>query len=191
MKIKEIAQKARSYRRFDNSKEIDKSTLLDMIDTTRFAPSARNGQTLKFMPINNNEMCTQVFNTLKWAGYLTSWDGPEPTERPSAYIIIIHDSTLGTCNLIDVGLCSELINLSAIEKGLGCCLIGAYNKHDLEKIIGIDNTTLESLLVVAIGLPIENVIIEPLKNGDIRYWRDEQMGHHVPKRSLKEITLNV
>jgi len=32
------------------------------------------------------------------------------------------------------------------------------------------------------------VVIDPVgSDGDIKYWRDEQQVHHVPKRSLDEI----
>jgi hypothetical protein len=44
------------------------------------------------------------------------------------------------------------------------------------------------MLVIALGEPAEEIIIEPMaENGDVRYWRDEQGRHHVPKRSLEEI----
>jgi hypothetical protein len=43
--------------------------------------------------------------------------------------------------------------------------------------------------VIALGIPAETVVIDPMLNGDIKYWRDEQSIHHVPKRSLDEIII--
>lgn len=189
MSIKEIAKKSRSYRRFDNTQKISQETLIDIIDTTRYAPSARNGQTLKYIPVVDNSKCAEIYSTLKWAGYLTDWDGPIQAERPTAYIIIVHDKALGAYNAIDTGLCAELINLAANEKGLGCCLIGAYNKQELEHIIGISSESYDSVLVVALGRPVENIIIEPMKDNNIRYWRDENKTHHVPKREINSIII--
>ena len=46
--------------------------------------------------------------------------------------------------------------------------------------------------VIAIGHPKEQIVLEEIgTDGDVRYWRDEQGVHHVPKRSLAEIILTI
>jgi hypothetical protein len=46
----------------------------------------------------------------------------------------------------------------------------------------------EILLVLALGKPKEKVVLETLgPDGDIRYWRDKDEVHHVPKRKLDDI----
>jgi len=43
------------------------------------------------------------------------------------------------------------------------------------------------LLVIALGKPRETVVLEESRGGDIKYWRDADAVHHVPKRSLTEM----
>jgi hypothetical protein len=35
------------------------------------------------------------------------------------------------------------------------------------------------------------VIIDDIKDGDVKYWRDELKNHHVPKRPLDELILKL
>jgi hypothetical protein len=51
---------------------------------------------------------------------------------------------------------------------------------------------LEILLVVALGTPAETVILHDGTCPDERpYWRDEAGVHHVPKRELAEVLLEL
>jgi hypothetical protein len=44
-------------------------------------------------------------------------------------------------------------------------------------------------LVIALGKPVERVVVEEVKDGNIRYWRDLEQTHHVPKRAMDEILI--
>lgn len=81
--------------------------------------------------------------------------------------------------------------MGATEKGLGGCIVGAIDRKRLRSALNIPHRY-DILLVIAIGKPKERVQIEIVGNdGDIRYWRDDEGTHHVPKRSLDEIILNL
>ena len=76
--------------------------------------------------------------------------------------------------------------LGALEKGIFGCRIGSFSKN-LAPDMGIGDDH-KILLVLALGYPAEKVVIEEVKsNGDVRYWRDNQGVHHVPKRTLADI----
>ena len=186
--INDLVQKNRSYRRFDGKAVVSMELMEHLIGLARLCPSSRNQQALKFMTINMPDQCSRLFPCLAWAGYLKDWDGPAVEEQPTAYIIILGDTRLGNKFDIDLGICAQTILLGAVENNLGGCMIGSIKRDRLKSIFSIPDE-MEILLVLAIGKPVEKVVIEQLKEGEIRYWRDQDQIHHVPKRSLDEILI--
>ena len=190
MKIKELVLKNRSYRRFRQEVSIDADTLRQLVELARISGSAANLQPLKYMLSCDAEKNAAIFPSLKWAGYLRDWDGPVEGERPSAYIIILGDKNIGKSFGCDHGSAAQSILLGATERGYGGCMIGSIQRTELGKVLNIPDQ-FEILLVIALGEPGETVEIESLGNeGDIKYWRDDEGTHHVPKRSLDEIILS-
>ena len=187
--LKDLVLKNRSYRRFDETFPIDTGTLHDLIDLTRMTPSGANLQPLKYILSCETGDNSLVFPHLAWAGYLMEWDGPAIGERPSAYIIILHDTDISNDPGCDHGIAAQTILLGAAEKGIGGCMIGSIKRKNLRRDLKID-TRYEILLVIALGKPAEKVLIEEVRDGDIWYWRDENGSHHVPKRRLEEIILS-
>jgi hypothetical protein len=50
----------------------------------------------------------------------------------------------------------------------------------------------EILLVLALGKPKEKVVVEKLEpDGCLEYWRDSEGVHHVPKRALDDIIVQL
>ena len=187
--IKELAYRNRSYRRFYEEQLVEKETLVDLVDLARVAASGKNLQSLKYFVVNDKFTNHKVFTTLAWAGYLKEWDGPVAGERPSAYIVILEDTSIGTGMVHDQGLAAQNILLGAVEKGLGGCIIASVKRPQLAAILNLPSH-LTITLVIALGKPKEEVVIDPIKDNDIKYWRDEDHVHHVPKRSLEEIIIN-
>jgi len=184
--ISELIRKNRSFRRFHEDVSIAESDLLEMVDNARLTPSGRNAQTLRYLLSNTPEMNARIFPTLAWAGYLTGWGGPREGERPSAYIVILNDDTISTTYFCDHGITSLAILLTAVEKGYGGCIIASVNRDTLREALSIPEQY-SIVQIIALGKPAETVVVEPMVNGDCKYWRDEQSVHHVPKRSLDSI----
>lgn len=190
MSFTDLVRKTRSYRRFDESYKIDSKLLEDLVNLARLSASAANKQPLKYIVCNNSGCCARIFPSLAWAGYLKEWEGPRPGERPSAYIIILGDKTIAEYFNVDPGIAAQSIMLGASEKGLGGCMIGSIKRKDLQNDLKIPDIY-EILLVLALGKPAENVFLEDMKDGDVKYWRDDNDNHHVPKRSLDELILKL
>jgi hypothetical protein len=70
-------------------------------------------------------------------------------------------------------------------------MIGAFNEKKLRAALAIPDH-LDLLLVIALGKPKEQVVIEEVgPDNDICYWRDRSRVHHVPKRKLEDIIIPV
>lgn len=188
--IRELVQKNRSRRRFYEEKEIRIETLRELVDLARLSASAVNLQPLKYLLSCDPRKNGCIFPHLSWAAYLKDWPGPQPGERPSAYIIILGDTDIRKTFGCDHGIAAQSILLGATEKGLGGCMIGSINKHGLRAALSIPSRY-DILLVLALGTPKESVVIEAVDHtGSIKYWRDRHDVHHVPKRSLDDIILD-
>ncbi|NLV74325.1 MAG: nitroreductase family protein [Chloroflexi bacterium] len=184
-----LVQHSRSYRRFDGSAAIDTETLTGLISLARLSPSAANRQPLKYVLSNTPERNHSVFETLSWAGYLK--DGtPSAEERPTAYIIILLDHEISVSAGCDHGIAAQTILLGANELGLGGCMFGAVRRDALRSALNIPERY-EILLVIALGRPVETVQIEEAVDGAIKYYRTADRIHHVPKRPLSEVILDI
>ena len=188
--IEELIRRNRSYRRFQENRSVDKETLQELVNLARLSPSAANLQPLKYIISNTPERNSLVFPCLAWAAYLKDWPGPQEGERPSAYIIILGDTEITKNVGCDHGIAAQSILLGATERGLNGCIIGSVQKEKLRGLLNVPERY-EILLVIALGVRKETVVIEEMKAGDVKYWRDAKGVHHVPKRPLTEIILKL
>ncbi len=184
--LKELILKNRSYRRFYQEHEVTESELRDLIELARLSPSARNAQPLKYFLSFSQETNSKIFPHLSWAGYLTGWPGPVEGERPSAYIIVLLDTTIADDCFCDDGIVTQSILLGATEIGLGGCIIASVNREKVKETFGLSEKY-RILHVIALGKPREVVQIEEMTSDDFKYWRDKAEVHHVPKRSVDDM----
>ena len=185
--LAQLVKENRSCRRFYENHSVALQTLQDLVDLARLSASGANLQPLKYILACRREINAEIFSCLAWAAYLKDWPGPDPGERPAAYIVIVGDSAISKDFGCDHGIAAQSILLGAREKGLAGCILGSINRKDLREILNLE-AHLQILLVLAIGKPKEKVMIESVgPDGSIRYWRDAERVHHVPKRALNDI----
>lgn len=190
MSFRELVLKTRSFRRFHQEEPISLDTLRELIDLARQTASGSNIQPLKYILVADPETNSRVFPLTRWAGYLEDWDGPAEGERPSAYVVILGDTELRRKAGADLGIAAQTIMLGATERGLGGCMIGSIDRPKLRAELNISEKY-EILLILALGRPAETVVMKPVGDeGNIRYYRDADGVHHVPKRSLKEVIVD-
>ncbi len=189
--LADLTRMNRSCRRFWQEVSVEPQTLRELVDLARLSPSAGNMQPLRYILSCDRAKNALVFPNLVWARYLKDWPGPAEGERPAAYIIILEDKQVDHPLHCDHGIAAQSILLGATEKGLGGCIIGSINKPNLRQALRIPDRY-EILLVLALGKPKEKVVIQALDpGGSVEYWRDGEGVHHVPKRSLDDIVLQL
>ena len=188
MKVIDLVTKSRSYRRFDQSVQIPEKEMKEWIEAARRAPSGANLQPLRYHLTTDKAEADTLFPLLKWAGYLTDWDGPVEGERPTAYVTVLRDTAVkDVTSKTDAGIAMQTIMLSAVEKGYGGCIFASINRNEWARVIGVDDRY-EIMFVMALGSPVEEVKLEDAANkDDIKYYRDETHVHHVPKRTASDL----
>ncbi|UCF98494.1 MAG: nitroreductase family protein [Spirochaetaceae bacterium] len=189
MEFREIVKKNRSYRRFDQSHGLSRELLLELVDLARTAPSAGNLQVFRYALSSSAEINSRIFETLGWAASLPDWPGPEEGERPTGYVVIVAEKDTWDWARVDLGIVAQTILLGAAARGLGGCMLGNVRKEKLRKILELGEG-MQIQLVIALGKPVERVVLEEVDEGEsITYYRTEDRVHHVPKRKLADLVL--
>jgi len=198
MNFKELVVKNRSYRGFDEEHRFTKEDLAELVDYARLAPSAKNTQAMKYFLAWEKELVDDLQPHTQWIG---AWgepgvpnDPPIPFEgtRPTGFIVMVQDCEINDKLARfqkDIGIFAYAITLAAAERGLGCCMIGAFNAAEVKKVLKLDEKYTPQLLI-AIGKPAEEIVLTEAVDGDVGYYRDENNVHYVPKRKLEELILN-
>jgi len=190
--FRNIVKNNRSYRKFQEGADVKMGTLEDLVDLARQSASGMNLQALKYILVTGKEKREQIYPNIKWAAYLKDRGGPKIGERPSSFIMVFKDESMKNSPVaqIDLGIACQTILLGATEKGLGGCMIGAFNYEAIKSAFQIEDQY-KLQLIIAIGKPNQNIIIDEIENdGDIKYWEDKDGNHHVPKRKLEDIIIS-
>ena len=191
MNFQQLMTEARTCRRFE-ARELESGTLRWLLDCARVMPSAANAQVLRYLTVQAPQKRAEVFAALGWAGYLKTWH-PDENEQPTGYIILLapasDDGKIPTDSCIDLGIAGLTIQLAAWTKGVGACMFRTFNPKKIAMAIDIPQGY-QIVLVMAFGYPAEVRRIVPVAaDGSIRYYRDDNNVHFVPKRGLNDVLL--
>lgn len=190
--FKDLVKANRSYRGYDESYFISREDLIDIVDCGRLTPSSVNAQPFRYYIANEKEEVAKIQSMTKWARALPELTLPHPGMCPTAFIIIYQDLNLGDSiprYQKDVGIVAQTMLLAAAEKGLGGCMIGNYSATEVKENIDLPEN-LVPVLIIAIGKPKEEIILTEATEGEsVKYYRDENDTHYVPKRKLDDVIL--
>ncbi len=190
--LKDLVLKNRSYRGFDESRKISREELIELVEYARLCPSSVNKQPFKYRLVHEDLEVEALRKIVKWARGLPELTLPHEGMHPTAFIVVCLDKAIGeTAERYqkDVGIVAQTILLAAVEKELGGCMIGNYSQVAVKETLNLSEDT-PALLVIAIGKPMEDIVLTEASVGEsVAYYRDENDIHYVPKRKLTDIII--
>ncbi len=176
----------RSIRKF-KPEPVDSAVLAKLVDAARLCPSAANKQPLVYIVVNEPWLAKKIYETEKFAAYLGEAGQPKPGDEPTAHILIAQDKELAIAETVrDVGAAVQTILLGACAYGLGATWLRSFDRPKAAEILGLPEQYEPDSLIV-LGIPAEAPKVVPMKEGDVKYWRDETGQHFVPKRAFEEV----
>ena len=184
--VYDLICRRRTIRRFKQD-PIPQKLFQKLINAARLAPTGANRQPCEYILVVDSDIVEKVFGCLKWAAYIAPEGDPPEGERPTAYLVILIDtSRKKQGGEVDAAAAIMNIIITAEAEGLGSCWLGSIDRDSLSNMLIIpDHFVINS--VIALGYPNENpVVVE--SDDDICYWKDEKGILHVPKRSVENVT---
>ena len=190
--FKDLILKNRSYRGYDESRRITREELLEFVDCARLSASSVNRQPFQYYLAYTKEASEKIQPLTGWARALPEKHLPYPGHCPTAFVVICQN-TLWDADLsryrTDVGIAAQSMLLCAVEKGLGGIMIGNFSPAKISEALDLPEHIVP-LLIVAFGKPDETVVLTEAAAGEpLKYYRDENDVHYVPKRKLEDIIL--
>ncbi|MBR4227839.1 MAG: nitroreductase family protein [Bacteroidales bacterium] len=182
-----LLRKNRSHRAFDTSYTVAMRQLETIVAVNPKLPSGRNAQTLRFKLLDAQSGGEDFCRYLHLGGYLPELHLPAPGTEPKAFIIICSTEPESPIVDIDLGISLQSMALKAVEIGLNALIVKAFNKKEIKEALGLPS---DPLAVLAIGKGTETITLDEVPAGsDLRYYRDADGIHHVPKITVSDLLI--
>lgn len=177
----------RSVRRFEQSRPLTEQTLRELVELARLTPCHRNAQQLRFRLVSAAGEMEAIFPHLTFGAALGAEGRPREGQRPAAYIVVATEAEAIPFLWCDVGAACQSMLLGACARGLSGCILGGIKREAVAQALALP-PGLQILAVLALGYPAERVVLEPAREGQLKYWREREE-HHVPKLGLDDIII--
>ncbi len=180
-----LLTKNRSCRGYDASFIVRDDQLRSIIEVNTLTPSARNGQVLRFRPVNHTE-AAKILPHIRLGSALRELNLPLPGTEPNAFIVICTNADDNRFVYIDLGISAQSMLLRATEMGLAGICIGAFDKEAIKQEL---NLSMEPQMIIAIGKSCEDIRLVEIKEGESQtYYRKDGI-HYVPKLRAEDLII--
>lgn len=187
----DLIKKSRTHRHFTED-SITKETVLKVLDAARYSSAGRNKQSLRYAYTIDDNKCKEIFKNISLGGALKQEEKPTIDERARAFIAIVSDDSIQediSSLFFNMGLASQNIILMANDLGLNTCIVKAYNKKEIDRILNLPENYSSKILIL-LGKGKEEVkIVDIHSNENTNYYRKNSV-HYVPKILLEDLVIS-
>ena len=188
MDFNEILQRRRTIRRFAQTPVAD-NDLRALLEAARLASSAANRQPLRYIVVRTPELVAELLPLTAWAARVAPHRTPRLGESaPMAFLVVTAPSDAHPeWTQADAGAAIQSIEFAAVNRGLGCCWIGAFQRDKLAEVLQLPSDR-KLLYLVAVGYPAEAPCQEDAPAPDqVGYYLDDHDRLHVPKLTVEQL----
>jgi nitroreductase len=154
----ELLRTRRSVRQFA-ARKVDETTIGEILDSCRFAPSARNTQPVEFVLIQDREALRRLSDLRPGSS--------DPIGRAPLAVAIVSDPAISPRPVEDGCIAAYHLLLAAWAHGLGTCWIGGLDQDAAKQILGIPENH-HLVTVTPVGWPDETPPVRPRREVHVR-----------------------
>ena len=191
MPFRELVTKCRNYRRFDGTVPVSEGMVRELVELACYAPSVSNLQPLKYIAICDPSLVAALYPCLSLTDSPADCPGLAENDSPRAFIVMLGDFSVSSDFAFDSGIAAQTMLLGATASGLGGFISGFLEPEKVRKLLKIPES-FSILMAIALGKPVGTVVIDQMGDDDsVCCFRDANGIHHVPKRVVDDVLLNV
>ena len=154
MTFDDIVKSRRSVREYQ-SRPVKEEDIVAICEAARWAPSACNGQTWRFLAVTDRERIDRLCDEALRPVIRNKWLRQAPLIIVGCSQLDIVANRIGTrvtgieYYQIDLGIAMEHMVLKATELGLGTCYVGWFKEDEVKEILRIpERVSVSALLAV-------------------------------------------
>ena len=182
----------RSYRRFDEERQIPEEAVNDIKRAAQLSSSAMNRQPLRYIYVRTTETVNAIFDITSWGGAIPNGEGrPKIGQRPVMFVAVLSVKELKCAyTQFDEGVAVSNMTLAAYAHGIGSCVVGSVKHNELRELLNISDDY-DISCVVAFGYPTHKSTVIEATNGNVTYYLDKNKDYVVPKRKIEDIVIDI
>ena len=167
MNFTEIAQNRQSCRSYDEERPVEPEKLLSIMEATRLAPSACNGQPYHFT-VCQGEIAKEVAKATMGMG-MNKFASQAPVLIVVSEEPYVKSAALGAkvkkndYRSMDIGIAVAYLTAEATAQGLSTCILGWLDDEKLRQLCGLKNPV---RLVITLGYAKEGDKLRQKKRKD-------------------------